>query len=213
VGKDFFSHPTFFETDTPNCFNIPQEDAILANGTIAFTNYILGITPVCFFNSSDADNACKNMALLACFIWHMLTDHFYTCSSFMYSFFYPSDFMNDGLGPFLVVVSIIAIAIYFITSSNSGSLIVDHLASNGNEEHHWLQQLFWALPEGAVASALLVSGRAQSLQALQAVSIVAGLPFMVLLVYMMSSIYTMCDLAENGIELIKEEVKKFAMCK
>jgi hypothetical protein len=136
---------------------MPQEDAIFTNGTIAFTNYILGITPVCFFNSSDADNTCKNMALPACFIWHMLTNHFYTCSSFMYSFSYPNDFMKGGLGPFLAVVSIIAITIYFITSSNSGSLIVDHLASNGNEEHHWLQQLFWALPEGAVASALLAS--------------------------------------------------------
>jgi len=108
------------------------------------------------------------------------------------------------------VVSIIAIAIYFITSSDSGSLIVDHLASNGHEEHHWLQRLFWALTEGAVASALLVAGGTQSLQALQAASIVAGLPFTILLLYMVSSIYTMCDLAEKGELLLKEELNEFA---
>lgn len=128
----------------------------------------------------------------------------------MYSFSYPDDFANGGLGPFLAVVSIIAIAIYFITSSDSGSLIVDHLASNGHEEHHWLQRLFWALTEGAVASALLVSGGAQSLQALQAASIVAGLPFTILLLYMMTSIYHMCELAEKGVELLEEEVNEFA---
>ena len=106
----------------------------------------------------------------------------------MYSFSYPQDFSGGGFGPFLAVVSIIAIVIYFITSSDSGSLIVDHLASNGHEEHHWLQRLFWALTEGAVASALLVAGGSQSLQALQAASIVAGLPFTVLMLYMLSSI-------------------------
>jgi hypothetical protein len=39
---------------------------ILRNGTVAFTNHLPGITPVCFFNSSDADNACKNIAVSSC---------------------------------------------------------------------------------------------------------------------------------------------------
>lgn len=128
----------------------------------------------------------------------------------MYSFSYPNDFANGELGPFLAVVSMIAIAIYFMTSSDAGSLMVDHLASNGHEEHHWLQRLFWALTEGAVASALLVSGGAQSLQALQAAAICTGLPFTVLLLYMLSSIYTMSDMAEKGVELLEEEANEFA---
>eukprot|EP00544_Gedaniella_sp_CCMP2646_P012341 CAMPEP_0202499332 /NCGR_PEP_ID=MMETSP1361-20130828/29429_1 /ASSEMBLY_ACC=CAM_ASM_000849 /TAXON_ID=210615 /ORGANISM="Staurosira complex sp., Strain CCMP2646" /LENGTH=126 /DNA_ID=CAMNT_0049131497 /DNA_START=341 /DNA_END=720 /DNA_ORIENTATION=+ len=116
--------------------------------------------------------------------------------------------LTADLAPFLAVESIIAIAIYFIASSDSGSLIVDHLASHGHEEHHWLQRLFWALMEGAVASALLVSGGAQSLQALQAAAICAGLPFTVLLLYMLSSIYTMCDMAEKRVELLEEEANE-----
>lgn len=39
-------------------------------------------------------------------------------------------------------------AIYFATSSDSGSLVVDYLASNGRLHHHWVQRLFWALTEG-----------------------------------------------------------------
>lgn len=46
-------------------------------------------------------------------------------------------------------LSLIALTIYFVTSSDSGSLIVDHLASNGHEDHHWAQRVFWAFTEGA----------------------------------------------------------------
>ena len=56
-------------------------------------------------------------------------------------------------------ISIFALAVYFITSSDSGSLVVDTLASNGAEEHHWIQRVFWALTEGALATGLLVAGK------------------------------------------------------
>jgi len=56
-------------------------------------------------------------------------------------------------------------------------LIVDHLASNGHEDHHWLQRVVWAFTEGAVATALLVAGGSDALGALQAAAIVFGLPF------------------------------------
>lgn len=59
VGEDFFQDSAFFQASTPNCFNVPQEDIILPNGTVAFTNHVPGVTPVCYFNASDADNACK----------------------------------------------------------------------------------------------------------------------------------------------------------
>ena len=74
-------------------------------------------------------------------------------------------------------LSLVALTIYFVTSSDSGSLIVDHLASNGHEDHHWAQRVFWAFTEGAVATALLVAGGSRALAALQAASIVFGLPF------------------------------------
>lgn len=66
----------------------------------------------------------------------------------MYSFSYPDAENFGGFGPFLSGLSIFTLAIYFVTSSDSGSLIVDILASNGSTEHHWIQRVFWALTEG-----------------------------------------------------------------
>jgi hypothetical protein len=69
----------------------------------------------------------------------------------LFSFSFPLDF-EYGFGPFLSWLSLVSVAVYFITSSDSGSLIVDHLASNGFEDTHWLQRVFWAFTEGAVVS-------------------------------------------------------------
>lgn len=103
-----------------------------------------------------------------------------------------------GFGYFLSGISIFATIVFFVTSSDSGSLIVDHLASNGKMEHHWVQRVFWAFTEGAVATALLVSGGTNALGALQAAAIVFGLPFCLMLFLMCKSICTMCDFAEKN---------------
>jgi Cys-rich protein (TIGR01571 family) len=113
----------------------------------------------------------------------------------LWSFSYPLD-IESGFGPFLTWLSLVAVAIYFVTSSDSGSLIVDNLASNGNEDTHTIQRVFWAFTEGAVATALLVSGGDQALRALQAASILSGLPFTLLLCLMCMSIAKMCARAE-----------------
>ena len=66
----------------------------------------------------------------------------------MNSFSYPDSNDFGGFGPFLSGLSIFTLAIYFITSSDSGSLVVDILASNGATEHPWIQRVFWAVTEG-----------------------------------------------------------------
>mmetsp|Transcript_18055 Transcript_18055/g.35504 ORF Transcript_18055/g.35504 Transcript_18055/m.35504 type:complete len:809 (-) Transcript_18055:321-2747(-) len=86
-------------------------------------------------------------------------------------------------GHFLSWVAIFALAIYFVTSADSGSLVIDHMASNGNdEEGYYIQRIFWSVTLGAVATALLVAGQGESdaLSALQSVMIIAGLPFTVI---------------------------------
>ncbi|GBG27520.1 Hypothetical Protein FCC1311_037432 [Hondaea fermentalgiana] len=101
-------------------------------------------------------------------------------------------------GPFLSWLAVIAIAIYFVTSSDSGSLVVDHLASNGaDEEGFWIQRVFWAVTEGAVATALLSAGKSEALGALQAASIVAGLPFTVLLCTSMIGLHRFLVMHDN----------------
>lgn len=192
LGTEYYQDANQFRVeDSYDCYNVPQED-IAFNDTVVFHNYLVGVTPVCVFNGTDADNAWFNV---------------------LYSFSFPNDF-EHGFGTFFSIVSIIAVALYFVTSSDSGSLIVDHLASNGREEHHWLQRVFWAFTEGAVASALLVAGGADSLKALQAASILAGLPFTVIMCYQLQSIQIMCSKARENpdsrfLDLHKDDVRDF----
>mmetsp|Transcript_17004 Transcript_17004/g.28227 ORF Transcript_17004/g.28227 Transcript_17004/m.28227 type:complete len:831 (+) Transcript_17004:68-2560(+) len=178
IGLEYYNDAGKFLADgSTYCHDVPQEDLVFGvNNTVIFTNHLLGVTPVCEFNSEDSDNAWFNV---------------------LYSFSFPDDF-KSGFGNFFSIVSILAVALYFVTSSDSGSLIVDHLASNGREEHHWLQRVFWAFTEGAVASALLIAGGSDSLKALQAASILAGLPFTIIMCYMMQSILIMCRKAREN---------------
>lgn len=78
---------------------------------------------------------------------------------------------------FMAVFSLVAIILYFVTSSDSGSLVIDCISANGFGEPPVIQRIFWALTEGATATALLVAGGKDSLQALQSVSVICGLPF------------------------------------
>jgi choline-glycine betaine transporter len=59
------------------------------------------------------------------------------------SFSFPDD-LESGFGQFLVVLFLFTLAIYFVTSSDSGSLVVDHLSANGRKKHHSIQRIFWA---------------------------------------------------------------------
>ena len=71
--------------------------------------------------------------------------------------------------------------IFFVTSSDSGSLIIDTIASGGKVDAPAAQRVFWAWAEGLVAIVLLVGG---GLTALQAASLSTGLPFALVLLGM-----------------------------
>ncbi|MBB3668310.1 BCCT family transporter [Garicola koreensis] len=92
------------------------------------------------------------------------------------------DILGDlPLGSILSVIAIIVIAIFFITSSDSGSLVVDMLASGGHPNPPIWSRVLFAVLEGVLAAALLVAG---GLTALQAGSLITALPFSVLLAIM-----------------------------
>ncbi|MDR7303429.1 BCCT family transporter [Haloactinomyces albus] len=85
------------------------------------------------------------------------------------------------------VVVIVVVVLFFATSSDSGSLVVDILTNGGDPHPRWQQRLFWAVLEGLIAAVLLVAGAVSgedALSALQAASIVAGLPFCIVLLLM-----------------------------
>jgi choline/glycine/proline betaine transport protein len=74
---------------------------------------------------------------------------------------------------------------FFVTSSDSGSLVIDGLTSGGKLDSPVGQRIFWATTEGFVAAVLLVGG---GLGALQAASISTGLPFVLILLIMCYSL-------------------------
>ena len=75
-------------------------------------------------------------------------------------------------------VGIVLVIVFFITSSDSGSLVIDSITSGGKVDAPKPQRVFWALIEGAIAIALLLGG---GLGALQAASLTTGLPFTLVL--------------------------------
>ena len=72
----------------------------------------------------------------------------------------------------------VLIVMWFVTSSDSGSFVIDMLTAGGDPDPPKIQRIFWAVSEGAVASVLLLAG---GLGALQAAAVVAGFPFAVVL--------------------------------
>ncbi|MGO1182735.1 MAG: BCCT family transporter [Micrococcaceae bacterium] len=80
------------------------------------------------------------------------------------------------------VLAIVVIVLFFVTSSDSGSLVVDILSYGGRTETHRITRLFWSLMEGTVAAVLLVVGGTAALTVLQVSSIAAALPLSVVMV-------------------------------
>lgn len=79
---------------------------------------------------------------------------------------------------FISLVTVILIITFFVTSSDSGSLVIDSLASGGSLDTPAWQRVFWAVLEGTVASVLLLAG---GLSALQTMTIASALPFAVIM--------------------------------
>ncbi|MFP4626468.1 MAG: BCCT family transporter [Natronomonas sp.] len=88
------------------------------------------------------------------------------------------------------VVAVVLVVTFFVTSSDSGSLVIDHLTSGGKHDVPRTQRIFWALTEGVVAAVLLVGG---GLTALQTASVTTGLPFAVILLVMVYTLYLGLD--------------------
>ncbi|MCP2254261.1 choline/glycine/proline betaine transport protein [Prauserella aidingensis] len=93
------------------------------------------------------------------------------------------------LGTILSVIAIILVVIFFVTSSDSGSLVVDMLASGGHPDPPVWSRVLFASLEGLVAIGLLLAGGDEGLSALQAGAVSTGLPFAVVLVAMAVALY------------------------
>ena len=75
-------------------------------------------------------------------------------------------------------IGIVLVIVFFITSSDSGSLVIDTITAGGKVDAPVSQRVFWCCFEGLVAIALLLGG---GLGALQAMAVSTGFPFAILL--------------------------------
>ncbi|MGY8812415.1 MAG: BCCT family transporter [Pseudomonadales bacterium] len=75
-------------------------------------------------------------------------------------------------------IGIVLVIVFFVTSSDSGSLVIDTITAGGKVNAPVPQRIFWVISEGVVAIALLLGG---GLTALQAMSVSTGLPFTIVL--------------------------------
>jgi choline/glycine/proline betaine transport protein len=90
------------------------------------------------------------------------------------------------LGALSGILATLLVITFFVTSSDSGSLVIDHLTSGGKHDVPKTQRIFWAVTEGGVAAILLWGG---GLTALQTAAITTGLPFAVILCLMCYTVY------------------------
>ncbi|MDM7857689.1 BCCT family transporter [Thiopseudomonas acetoxidans] len=105
--------------------------------------------------------------------------------------------------PFSSLLSFVAVTmvmLFFVTSADSGSMVIDMLASGGNLNTPIWQRVFWASSVGIVAIALLISG---GLKALQTVTIASALPFSVVLLASMWGLIKALQLDVTKKELLR----------
>jgi len=127
-----------------------------------------------------------------------------SCRSHTDMFFDVINQYSTVLPGFLTGFSVLTMVLYFVTSSDSGSLVIDSISANGHPDPPIPQRVFWALTEGATASALVAAGSSEKvLAALQSVSICSGLIYTVILNFVCVALWRLIkieagDLDPNG---------------
>ncbi|RJS92940.1 choline BCCT transporter BetT [Salinisphaera sp. Q1T1-3] len=109
---------------------------------------------------------------------------------------FPLTWVTSVLGTILVVT-------FFVTSSDSGSMVIDILTAKDGEEAPVWQRIFWAVSEGAVAIVLLLAG---GIGALQAASLASALPFTIIILLMAAGLYK-----SLSVEAIKQDSMRHMM--
>lgn len=93
---------------------------------------------------------------------------------------------NFPLSTVTSALTVFVVIAFFVTSSDSGSMVIDIITSGGNPNPPVLSRLFWAILEGVVAASLLVGG---GFVALQTAAITTGLPFAIVLLGMCYALF------------------------
>jgi BCCT family betaine/carnitine transporter len=95
---------------------------------------------------------------------------------------------NLPLSAITSMLGISLVLVFFVTSSDSGSLVIDSITSGGKTDAPVTQRVFWAIMQGVIAAVLLSLGGSAALDALQAGAVSTGLPFTFVLLAMCVSL-------------------------
>jgi len=95
---------------------------------------------------------------------------------------------NLPLASMTSLLGIVLVLVFFVTSSDSGSLVIDSITSGGKTDAPVTQRVFWAIAQGSIAAVLLSLGGTAALDALQAGAVSTGLPFTFVLLAMCVSL-------------------------
>lgn len=87
------------------------------------------------------------------------------------------------------ILGIVLVLVFFVTSSDSGSLVIDTITAGGKTDAPVAQRVFWCTFEGVVAATLLLVGGSGALTALQAMAVSTGFPFTIVLLAMCVSLF------------------------
>ena len=112
---------------------------------------------------------------------------------------------NLPLASITSMLGICLVLVFFVTSSDSGSLVIDSITSGGKTDAPVTQRVFWATMQGVIAAVLLSLGGNAALDALQAGAVSTGLPFTFVLLLMCVSL-TMGLRHERQLNLAVERI-------
>lgn len=100
--------------------------------------------------------------------------------------------LPNAIAIILMVVTVILIAIFFVTGADSASIVMGTLSANGREEPGKGLVLFWGVATGAVAAVMLLAGGsdpAEALEGLKNITIVAALPFVIVMLLLCVAVW------------------------
>lgn len=107
------------------------------------------------------------------------------------------------------LIAIVLVLVFFVTSSDSGSLVIDTITAGGKLEAPIAQRIFWAVAEGCIALALLYGGGKEALKSLQAGAVSTGLPFTFVLIIMCVSLFLGLRRIYKAREQLLDELEKY----
>ena len=110
-------------------------------------------------------------------------------------------------GFFMGIFAVVLLGTFFITSADSASTVMASLSQDGQTTPKPLLSALWGIATAAVGLTMLTRGGADTLNALQSVTIVAASPFLIILVALMFAIVK--DVSNDTIYLAKKEQERF----